>query len=111
MKSKQDVADIMETIFQECRALREAGQKEYAHSNENALSNFEKLASDLQITREKILLIYFKKHYDGVVSWVNGHKSQREDVRGRINDMIAYLCLLRAMVEDAPQKHPATAQG
>lgn len=102
MKSRKQVADIMTAVFAECQNLRNAGQEEYAHSDENALSNFEHLASDLKLSREKILLVYFKKHYDGVVSWVNGHKSQREGVQGRINDMIVYLCLLRAMVEDAP---------
>jgi len=39
------------------------------------------------------------KHIDGICSFVEGHKSQREDVRGRITDVIVYLCLLWGMVE------------
>tara|TARA_B100001094_G_C17586622_1_gene509985 strand:- start:26 stop:214 length:189 start_codon:yes stop_codon:yes gene_type:complete len=45
-------------------------------------------------------MVYLLKHIDGISSYVNGHKSQREDVRGRITDAIVYLCLLWGMVED-----------
>tara|TARA_Y100001938_G_C7856425_1_gene313380 strand:+ start:263 stop:400 length:138 start_codon:yes stop_codon:yes gene_type:complete len=37
---------------------------------------------------------------DGVMSYIKGHKSQREDVRGRITDIIVYLMLLWGMVEE-----------
>tara|TARA_Y100000004_G_scaffold56902_1_gene63309 strand:+ start:3076 stop:3225 length:150 start_codon:yes stop_codon:yes gene_type:complete len=47
-----------------------------------------------------VLLIYTLKHIDGICSFVEGHKSQREDVRGRITDVIVYLCLLWGMVEE-----------
>ena len=40
------------------------------------------------------------KHIDGLCSWVDGHKSQRENVRGRITDVIVYCCLLWGMVEE-----------
>lgn len=98
--SRGFVAETMEKVFEECRALRNAGQKEYAHDEDRAFANFERLAADLGISRELILLVYFKKHYDGVVAWVKGHKSQRESVVGRINDQIVYLILLRAMHDE-----------
>jgi hypothetical protein len=43
---------------------------------------------------------YANKHWDGVLAWINGHRSQREDIRGRILDLIVYLILLWAMVDD-----------
>lgn len=49
-------------------------------------------------------MVYLLKHIDGISSFVNGHKSQREDVRGRITDAIVYLCLLWGMVEDTENK-------
>jgi|WetSurMetagenome_2_1015567.scaffolds.fasta_scaffold120775_2 hypothetical protein len=100
MKSYADVADVMDKVFHECHSLRQAGQKEYANSEANALSNFENLSKDIGVSRETVLFIFMKKHIDGIASYIKGHKSQREDVRGRINDSIVYLCLLRAMVED-----------
>lgn len=94
-----DMARLMEKVFEECRALRAAGQKEYAHEESNALANFERLAHDLHMRREQILWVFTRKHLDGILAYINGHKSQREGVEGRINDVIVYLVLLRAMVQ------------
>lgn len=100
MISMEDTEKIMEAVFTECRNLRVEGQNEYAHDPDNALRNFEATGQDIGISREKVLWIFAKKHFDGVAAWIKGHRSQRENVRGRINDMIVYLCLLRCMVED-----------
>lgn len=99
-KSKADVANLMQQIFKELDETREAGQKEYAHDSENAFANFERLNADLGISREMALWVYVRKHLDGIVSYIKGHKSQRENVRGRIKDVIVYLILLWAMVDD-----------
>jgi hypothetical protein len=80
--------------------MREAGQKEYARKNNNAFANFERVADALEISREEVLMTYILKHVDGVCAHIKGHKSQREDVRGRITDIIVYLCLLWGMVEE-----------
>ena len=46
-------------------------------------------------------MTYTLKHIDGIVSHVNGEVSQREDVRGRITDVIVYLSLFWAyLVKD-----------
>ena len=79
--------------------MRAAGQKEYARKSNNAFANFERISENLDIKREEVLLTYMLKHVDGVCAYVKGHKSQREDVRGRITDIIVYLCLLWGMVE------------
>lgn len=105
--TKAEVADLMERMYDEEQSTREAGQKEYAHDEGNALANFERAARHLGLTREQVLLVFLLKHLDGIVAWVNGHRSQREDVRGRIKDARVYLTLLRAMVDD----DEATAQG
>jgi hypothetical protein len=80
--------------------VREAGQKEYARKSDNAFANFERVGKNLELSREDVLLVYLLKHIDGICSFVKGHKSQREDVRGRITDAIVYLCLLWGMIED-----------
>lgn len=97
--SRGYVAEVMERVFEECRGLRKAGQKEYAHDDSNSFANFEDDAEETGISREAVLAIFANKHWRGIRSWIRGHKSQRENVRGRINDMIVYLVLLRAMVE------------
>jgi hypothetical protein len=100
MQTRADVARVMERAFKACQDLREAGQQEYAHDDANALGNFERTGAELNIPREKVWYIFAKKHWDGILAHINGHRSQREDVRGRIHDLIVYLTLLQAMFED-----------
>ena len=63
-------------------------------------ANFERVANTLDINRETALMCYLLKHIDGVVSYTQGHKSQREDVRGRLTDIIVYTMLLWGMVDE-----------
>lgn len=99
--SKQQMKEFMEKVFnEEIMKLREAGQNEYTHNSGNAFDNFERAGAELNLDRKKVLWIFFSKHKDGVASYLNGYVSQRENVRGRINDMIVYLFLLRGMIEE-----------
>ena len=84
--------------------MRAAGQKEYARKSSNAFANFERVSDYIDSTREKVLMVYLLKHIDGISSFGNGHKSQREDVRGRITDAIVYLCLLWGMIEEENER-------
>lgn len=105
--TKEQMAAVMVEMVKEEQAVRAQGQKEYARADANAFSNFEWVAAMLSrgraepITREDVLMVYFLKHIDGIMSWVNGHRSQREDVRGRVKDARVYLALLRGMIEEA----------
>ena len=92
---------LMNSIFDTIQKTREAGQKEYARKTENAFANFERVGENLNIDRQKVLLVYLLKHIDGICAYVDGHKSQREDVRGRITDIIVYLCLLWGMIDES----------
>jgi hypothetical protein len=91
---------LINQIFQKIQKTREAGQKEYARKKSNSFANFERIAENLDLKKEEVLLVYLLKHMDGICSFVKGHKSQREDVRGRITDTIVYLCLLWGMIEE-----------
>jgi hypothetical protein len=52
------------------------------------------------LSREQVLWVYALKHLDGIRAYVDGHRSQREDVRGRINDFIVYMMLLHGMLQE-----------
>lgn len=85
------------------KETREAGQKEYAHDDDNAFRNFEQTGEDVDISREKALWVFFKKHVDGIKAHINGHTSQRESVHGRIKDARLYLALLDGMITENEQ--------
>jgi hypothetical protein len=97
---KEEMNDLMEHIFDEVTRIRNAGQSEYARDLENVFANFERVASFIRQPREKVLLTYMIKHVDGLCAYADGHKSQREDVRGRLTDIIVYSILFWGMVVD-----------
>ena len=90
----------MNNIWSQVQKTRDEGQKEYAHTDNNVFANFDRVGSLLSISSEKTLMVYLLKHIDGITAYLSGHKSQREDVRGRIKDAIVYLMLLWAMIEE-----------
>jgi hypothetical protein len=67
-------------------------------------ANFERVASFIGVPREKVVLVYMIKHIDGLCAYADGHKSQREDVRGRLTDIQVYCRLFWGMVEDNENK-------
>jgi len=97
--TKDQFDSLFISIIDQVRSTRDDGQKEYAHDEVNVFANFERTARQLNTTRDKVLMTFLMKHMDGIVAHINGHTSQREDIRGRIKDAIVYLTLYWAMVE------------
>ena len=91
---------IQKVILPAVAKNRDGGQKEYAQDEDNVFANFERIAKSLDQSREQVLMTYLLKHIDGIIAYVKGHKSQREDVTGRITDAIVYLMLLWAMTDN-----------
>lgn len=100
MTHKQ-MCQLMQKALDEVTEMRDAGQKEYAHTEDNVFANFERVSELTDISREKVLLVYLLKHIDGISAYIKGHQSQRESVNGRITDAIVYLLLLKGMVHEA----------
>ena len=98
--NRNEMESIMKRIINIVSETRDAGQTEYARDTDNVFANFERVASFTKSTREKALLTYMIKHIDGLCAYADGHKSQREDVRGRLTDIIVYAMLFWGMVED-----------
>jgi len=100
--------DEFDTLLQKMQseelAVREAGQKEYAQDFSNVFANFDRVATALPIDRKQVLMVYALKHLDGINAYLKGHRSQREDVRGRIKDLRMYLALLWGMIEEEEEE-------
>ena len=96
----KEMHKLMDAIIKEVTLTRDQGQKEYAHDKEDVFANFNRVASLLEEDRKKVLMTYMLKHIDGIAAYVKGHKSQREDVTGRITDCMVYLMLLWGMIEE-----------
>jgi hypothetical protein len=90
-------AALLEAIQEAERKVNTQGQDEYARSEEDCFSNFKRVGDWLNLDQRLVLLVYALKHLDGIVAHVEGHTSQREDVRGRIKDLRLYLAILWGM--------------
>jgi len=90
---------FFEYMVNEVKETRDAGQKEYAHTEENIFANFERTGNSINTRSDKVLMTFLLKHMDGINAYIKGHDSQREDVTGRIKDSIVYLFLLWAMID------------
>lgn len=99
--TQPEMAEEFERIFaEEILPLWQEGTKEYAHTGGSPFANFERGAKEMGIDRKQVLWVYAMKHKDGIAASLKGHTSQREDIRGRINDLIVYLLLFRGMVNE-----------
>ena len=98
--NKHEMNALMRRIDNIVNQTRDDGQSEYARDYDNVFANFERVASFIGVSREKVLLTYMIKHIDGLCAYADGHKSQREDVRGRLTDIQVYCRLFWGMVED-----------
>ena len=98
--NQSDMSKVMDRILKEVAVMRNAGQAEYAHDDDDVFANFNRVSNLLDVDRKKVLMTYMLKHVDGIAAYVKGHESQREDVTGRITDCVVYLMLLWAMIEE-----------
>jgi hypothetical protein len=104
---KQELDLVMELVGKKIRGLRDAGQKEYSRDEADSFANFERVGARCRcsncgqpIGKEIAAMVYLEKHIDGIHAHVSGHKSQRENVTGRIEDAIVYLNILWGMVAE-----------
>lgn len=81
------------------RKLMASKGREYART-EDRFDNFNRLAADLSMSRDKVLLVYLTKHMDAIKNYVNTGNSVSEPIQGRILDALNYLLLLYGMVEE-----------
>ena len=78
--------------------MRDSGQKEYARKIDDVHANFKRISAYTGVSPAKVMMVYLMKHIDGINAYIDGHKSQREDVEGRIIDVQVYLFLLQGYI-------------
>lgn len=78
--------------------MRDNGQKEYARKIDDVHANFKRISAYTGVPPAKVMMVYLMKHIDGINAYIDGHKSQREDVEGRIIDVQVYLFLLQGYI-------------
>ena len=89
-----------EQLFSDIRKMRDTKGREYARTADR-FDNFNRLAAELQIPREKVWQVYFTKHWDAIRSYIdNKREFSDEGIYGRMVDAITYLTLLAGMFKE-----------
>jgi hypothetical protein len=96
--------EIVEATVIELKRLCVQKGGEYA-GDADRLANFRRNAQALGLTMEDVWAIYAGKHWDAIQQYVKdartGHKRLRsEPITGRADDLIVYLLLFKAIVEE-----------
>lgn len=94
--------ELVEKTIAEINRLSKLKGGEYA-GDDDRLANFRRNGENLRLPMEVIWAVYYAKHHDAVTQFINdivsGKTRERlEPIEGRIDDMIVYLLLLKAMV-------------
>ncbi len=95
---------MIEAMFDEVRHLAKAKGGEYSGDTDRLL-NFRRNAAALGLDMETVWAVYSAKHWDAIMQYVRDLREGKtrlrlEGIDGRIKDLIVYLLLFQAMVEE-----------
>jgi hypothetical protein len=96
--------------MEQCRQLLVVKGGEYAGSSDR-LANFKRGADLVGVTPLQCLFVYMSKHYDAVATFVRDEaagkeRPRSEPITGRLDDLINYCLLAKALIVEVPQPKP-----
>jgi hypothetical protein len=101
--------EIEEFIDKHCLPLLDTKGHDYTAGNAekgeepDALANFKEIANALQgrgVDKYDVWYVYFAKHLDALKTWLNDRRVRSEPLQGRIADLVNYLLILVALLEE-----------
>jgi len=105
---------LVEKTFDNVKHLSRTKGGEYAGDNDR-LANFRRNGAALGLEMETIWSVYAAKHWDAIQQYVRDRQSNTprvtaEPIDGRVDDLITYLILFKAMVDERRQVTIASKQ-
>lgn len=112
MYAHADYNKILEKVTEEVKKLASLKGGEYA-GDYDRLANFRRNGIALGLPMESVWAVYAAKHWDAIMQYIQdlntGKQRQRlEPLEGRVFDMIVYLTLFLAMLDE---RNKPSAQG
>jgi len=81
-----------------CNSLLGSKGKDYTLNSEDRLRNF-KSFKEFGITEKKAWLVYAKKHFDAICSYIAGN-TESEPIEQRLFDLANYVKLLYCLIKE-----------
>lgn len=96
---------LLQDAIAKIQTLSKLKGGEYAGDTDR-LANFRRNGANLGLRMEQIWAVYAGKHWDAVMQYIkdlnDGTKRERmEPIDGRVDDLLVYLLLFKAMLQEA----------
>lgn len=109
MMTNARVLEIINETFEKCLKLRATKGMEYTGGSNDALYNFRSNGLEVGLPMEVIWRIYAGKHWNSITTYVKDlvsgtARTRGEPIAGRVDDMITYLLLFKAILEERGEK-------
>ncbi len=88
--------------FTECISMLRSKNKDYSQGEQQGdrIAAFRRIARDINITMRQAWAVFCQKHWGAVMKFVKDGTVESEPIDGRINDIINYMVLLGAIIDD-----------
>lgn len=94
--------DFFARKYADCIDLIRAKNSDYTEGKgaKDRIAHFRAAAKDLELPMMKIWQVFVRKHWSTIQKFANGGHLESEPIDGRIDDVINYMVLLAAIIED-----------
>lgn len=100
--TNKDFYELMQSVFEKCAAISKAKGHDYTKGSSDALANFKEAGKDIGVGPIPVCWIFMNKHYQAITNYVKSNgQSESEPISERIKDLINYLVLLQALINES----------
>lgn len=90
-----------ERLIDEGKAIMDAKRPAYTRGDDDVLANFKRIAKMTGMTPEQVLVVYWHKHWDAVITaLLRPDVAQGEGIEGRLADLLNYLFLAHGLIRE-----------
>jgi hypothetical protein len=102
--TNKELYNLMEQVFNDCKSIAELKGHDYTKGSEDALANFKEVGKAIDVDPLDVAFIFMNKHYQAITNYIRTKgQSESEPIDMRIKDMINYLILLQALINEKPR--------
>jgi hypothetical protein len=92
--------------FADCIDMLKSKNADYSQGEQKGdrIAAFRRISRDVNISMKQAWAVFCQKHWGAVMKFVKDNTVESEPIDGRINDIINYMVLLGAIINDEKEK-------